>query len=309
MVAAVLALPSTGVAMAHIPPGEPGTDSDVSPVAVFGAGSGEKQHGSPGGHCRRGRENYQLVSRLELTGRFGNIVPEQIADVSVHKGFAYLNSWNEPTCQRGGTYIVDIRNPASPREIGFLPAPTGSINGEGAHVVTYNGRDIIATNNEPCTFANAENAPAGPGGTRDVTTRPQVRPAGAATGGDTAGRLDGRTDVPHSIHSTVMWELGGRLYLMTSTTSSCATSTSSTSATGRAGARRRVRAPRVFRRSRTRDIGSFLGTFHHDSKVKIIDGRAIALTSYWDGGYVTYDVTDPRYRSTSATPRSWARIR
>jgi hypothetical protein len=41
------------------------------------------------------------------------------------------------------------------------------------------------------------------------------------------------------------------------------------------------------------NIGSFSATFHHDSKIKIINGRAIALTSYWDAGYVTYDISDP----------------
>ena len=41
------------------------------------------------------------------------------------------------------------------------------------------------------------------------------------------------------------------------------------------------------------NIGSFSGTFHHDTKVKIVDGQVIVNTSYWDGGYVTYDLTDP----------------
>jgi hypothetical protein len=300
--AALIALPSTGVAMASIPAGEQGA-ADVSPIAVFGAGSGEGQHGSPAGHLPARRENYQLVSKLELTGEFGDVVPEQIADVAVHKGFAYLNSWNEPTCTRGGTYIADIRDPANPREIGFLPAPAGSINGEGAHVVTYNGRDIIATNNEPCTFANPPSTPpAGPGGFNlwDVTNPSapiKFGPAGQPTGGDTGGEdaMVG-TDVPHSIHSTVMWEHNRSLYLMIVDNEE-------------------LRDVDIFDISNpavpapvaeydllelfpqiedSGNIGSFLGTFHHDSKVKIINGRAIALTSYWDGGYVTYDLTDPR---------------
>jgi hypothetical protein len=300
IVAALIALPSTGIAMASVPGGEPGA-SDVSPIAVFGASSGEHQHGAPAGHLPARRENYQFVSKLELTGRFGDVVPEQIADVAVHKGFAYLNSWNEPTCTRGGTYIADIRDPANPREIGFLPAPPRSVNGEGVHVVTYNGRDILASNNEPCTFADPPTT-GGPGGFNlwDVTNPSapvKFGPPGAPTGGDTGdeGSLVG-TDVPHSIHSTVMWEHGGRLYLMIVDNlelhdvdifdiSNPA-----------------VPVPvaeydllEIFPQIEdSGNIGSFLGTFHHDSKVKIINGRAIALTSYWDGGYVTYDVTDPR---------------
>jgi hypothetical protein len=41
------------------------------------------------------------------------------------------------------------------------------------------------------------------------------------------------------------------------------------------------------------NIGAFPATNHHDSVVKIINGRPIALTAYWDGGYVTYDVSNP----------------
>jgi hypothetical protein len=301
--AALIALPSTGVALASIPPGEEGA-SDVSPIAVFGAGSGERQHGSPAGHLPARRENYELVSKLELTGRFGDVVPEQIADVAVHKGFAYLNSWNEPSCTRGGTYIADIRDPANPREIGFLPAPAGSINGEGVHVVTYNGRDILASNNEPCTFANPPTTPpAGPGGFNlwDVTNPSapvKFGAPGAPTGGDTGpddGSLVG-AEVPHSIHSTVMWEHGGRLFLMIVDNvelHDVDIFDISNPAVPVPVAEYDLLElfPQI---EDSGNIGSFLGTFHHDSKVKIINGRAIALTSYWDGGYVTYDLTDPR---------------
>jgi hypothetical protein len=69
---------------------------------------------------------------VELTGRFGDVVPEQIADVAVYKGFAYLNSWNEPTCTKGGSYVVDIRDPRDPKEVDFIPALTGNYHGEGA---------------------------------------------------------------------------------------------------------------------------------------------------------------------------------
>jgi hypothetical protein len=304
LAAALIALPSTGIAMASIPPGGEGATSDISPIAVFGAASGEHQHGAPAGHLPARRENFQLVSKLELTGRFGDVVPEQIADVAVHKGFAYLNSWNEPTCTRGGTYVADIRDPANPREIGFLPAPPRSIHGEGAHVVTYNGRDIFVANNEPCTFADPPET-GGPGGFDlwDVTNPSAPTKfglAGVPTGGDTGGggSLVG-TDPPHHIHSTVMWEHGGRLYLMaTDNDEQLGHDVDIFDISNPA-----VPAPvaeydlddELFPQIvDSGDIGSFLGTFHHDSKVKIIGGRAIALTSYWDGGYVTYDVTDPR---------------
>jgi hypothetical protein len=61
--------------------------------------------------------------------------PGQIADVGVHKNWAYLASWDDPSCQRGGTHIVDIRDPARPKDAGFLPATEGFYHGEGVHAI------------------------------------------------------------------------------------------------------------------------------------------------------------------------------
>ena len=44
-----------------------------------------------------------------------DLVPGQIADVAVFKNFAYLASWSEPTCKRGG--VLRRRHPR-PREPG-----------------------------------------------------------------------------------------------------------------------------------------------------------------------------------------------
>ncbi len=41
------------------------------------------------------------------------------------------------------------------------------------------------------------------------------------------------------------------------------------------------------------ETGQSAGIFNHDVWVENIDGRDIAVVSYWDGGFVTLDVTDP----------------
>jgi hypothetical protein len=91
---------------------------------------------------------------LSPTGQFGDVLPEQIADLAVFKGFAYLNSWQDPTCTRGGTYVVDIRRPRRSREAGFIPALAGNYHGEGAHVIRLRMKDfrgnVLAVNNERC---------------------------------------------------------------------------------------------------------------------------------------------------------------
>src|SRR5215208_521534 len=101
------------------------TSADRAPFNTDGgdsfAGDGD-QHGSTTGHLPGSSSNVQRVSKLELTGRFGDVVPGQIADLAVYKDFAYLNSWQEDTCTRGGTYVADIRNPRRPSEVAFIPA-------------------------------------------------------------------------------------------------------------------------------------------------------------------------------------------
>ena len=60
-----------------------------------------------------------------------DLVAGQIADVSVFKGFAYLASWSEPSCKRGGFFVVDIRNPANPVQTGFVQALTAKLPRRG----------------------------------------------------------------------------------------------------------------------------------------------------------------------------------
>ena len=56
--------------------------------------------------------------------------------MAVHKGYAYLNSWDDPNCEGGGTYVVDIRNPEGRQQVKFIPAQEPYYHGEGAHVVS-----------------------------------------------------------------------------------------------------------------------------------------------------------------------------
>ena len=51
-----------------------------------------------------------------------DLVPGQIADVSIHKNAAYLASRAEPPCRRGGFFSVDISDPKNPKQLAFVPA-------------------------------------------------------------------------------------------------------------------------------------------------------------------------------------------
>ena len=68
--------------------------------------------------------NVELVGKLRVSGRFGDVRRSQIADVATKGDYAYLSSYQTPdarpgapegSCERGGVFIVDISNPAVPR--------------------------------------------------------------------------------------------------------------------------------------------------------------------------------------------------
>ena len=174
-----------------------------------------RQHGSPVGHLPSARENLQLVAKLEPTRQFGQIVPEQIADLTVHEGFAYLNSWAEPTCSKGGVYVVDIRDPVNPREVAFIPALPGSYHGEGAQVLPvatsqFTG-DVLAVNNEGCEFDDA-----GGFDLYDVSDprNPRVLIQGFGDAEPVEGTLTGSTETSNHYHNIRMWGHGGKVYIV-----------------------------------------------------------------------------------------------
>ena len=110
------------------------------------------QHGPLTGHLPPTRQNVDLVAKLRLTE-----LEDGIADVGYFKGFAYLNAW-APNCPNGGgVHVVDVRNPANPTKVGFIPARQGEYPGEGVHVMEvhtphFDG-DLLLHNNEACNSA------------------------------------------------------------------------------------------------------------------------------------------------------------
>jgi hypothetical protein len=255
------------------------------------------QHGSEEGHLPPTRRNVEVVGKLEPTRRFGDVVPGQIADLAIYKKTAYLNSWAEETCTRGGVYIADIRDPRRPREIGFLPALAGNYHGEGAHVISVKTRafrgDLLAVNNELCD----PNATRGGGFDLYDVSNP-ARPKFLTRGfGDFGGEgfMTGDGTVANQYHSVFMWQDGDRgpVYLV-------------------GVDNEELHDVDIFdisdpRRPQPVDEFDLVESFpeivdesangnqifNHDMVVKEIDGVQTMLVSYWDAGYVTLNVDDP----------------
>ena len=248
-------------------------------------------------------ENLAEVGRYDVPG----VRPGQIADVAVHKGHAYLNSWDDPDCLGGGTYVVDIRNPAQPTEVAFIPAPASFYHGEGAHVVSvrtpaFTG-DILAVNDETYGSNLTLNSPCAPadktGGGFDLydvsdPANPKVLVQGA-------GDLDPDNDpstperaFANSYHSVFVWQDGPRAYLVASDNVEFSDvdifDITDPTAPVMVGDHDLLELfPQIFDGERSN--GSLV--LHHDMVVKHIDGKPILKSDYWDAGYVQMDVSDP----------------
>ncbi|MEE2522230.1 hypothetical protein V1639_03650 [Pseudarthrobacter sp. J75] len=257
-----------------------------------------QQHGSDEGHLIGSgiTGDLALVDMVEVTG-----TPDLIADVTVSPdgNTAFLANWGEPDCAGpetggqsspdAGAYVVDISNietdPDSAKLIGFIPSHQDSRPGEGMQVVNittaqFSG-DILVMNNEAC----GKNAKGGVS-LWDVTDPAKPKKLSENFGDREPGSPD-----TNEIHSAFAWDTGDKAYVVL-TDNEEATDVDILDITN-------PHRPRLVAEY---DLNSFdvdqpelnlTDSFLHDMVVKEIDGKFIMLLSYWDGGYILLDVTDP----------------
>jgi hypothetical protein len=286
------------------------TRSESAPHATGGTAAGVQRAGTRSQFSAEGQAPYEglppasknidLVSKLTFTGGpGGSIAPGQIADVTVFKNTAYLMSWAQPVeCDRGGVFVVDISDPANPKETGFLPALPESYHGEGAHAISvdtpaFKG-DLLAVNNEPCSGTN------GPGGFTlyDVTdpANPEPLVQGAGDRGD-EGSLTGDAEQANSAHSSFLWADGDKAYLVSVDNLELHDvdifDVSNPRSPQPVGEFDLVALAEAQGKDILDDGANGNEVFLHDMIVKEINGRQTMMASYWDAGYVKLDVEDP----------------
>ncbi|GAA4375972.1 LVIVD repeat-containing protein [Agromyces bauzanensis] len=267
-------------------------------ISAPAAADPDHQHGGDEGHLSGSGAwgNIDLLDVVDLTD-----TPDLIADVTVSPDgdTAYLANWGEPDCAGpetggmnspdAGAYIVDISDietdPESAELIGFIPSHQDTRPGEGMQVVeittaSFSG-DILVMNNEAC----GKN---GKGGVTlyDVSDPSDPKKLSANFGDRSPGDRD-----THQIHSAFAWDAGDRAYVVLVDNEEFP----DVDILDITNPRRPVLVAEY-------DLNDFdvaqpeLGldeSFLHDVVVKQIDGASIMLLSYWDGGYVLLDVTDP----------------
>ncbi|HWH45197.1 MAG TPA: hypothetical protein VNT32_10730 [Thermoleophilaceae bacterium] len=261
-----------------------------------GASAHPEQHGPDEGHLLGSGAwgNMHLLDRVDVTD-----TPNTVADVAVSPDgdYAYVAHWGEPDCAANseaggqnspdaGAHVIDIRDPSNAQKIGFIPHSQDSRPGEGMQVVdiatkAFSGR-MLVMNNEQC----GKN---GKGGVSLYNVTNPRKPTKLSEHFGDRGFGD-----TNDIHSSWAWQDGGRAYVVMTDNFEAAD----------------LDILDVTNPKRPRLIAEYnLNTYIpggidqqsiglqesslHDMVVKRIDGRQIMLVSYWDGGYVQLDVTDP----------------
>jgi hypothetical protein len=267
-------------------------------LALQGASLAGAQHGPLTDHLLGSGAwgNVQLVSQL----RMHDAEPDGMADVSIFKNYAYLSKWGGADCAGpetggqktpdGGAYVIDISDLAHPREVGFIATSQDTLVGEGMQGLTlttsaFSG-DVLVMNHEQC----GKN---GKGGFSLWNITNPLKPVKLSEhAGDTT--VNGANNTPHDVnqyHSAFAWDAGDHAYLIASDDDESV----DVDIFDITDPRKPIKASEL-------DLNRFgiqqpaLGltdSFLHDMVVKQIGSKFIGLLSYWDGGYILLNVTNP----------------
>jgi hypothetical protein len=243
------------------------------------------QHGSPDGHLPPARRNVELVGRLRLTD-----IQSGVADVHYYKGYAYVAKW-APECPNGGVDIVDVSNPARPREVGFLPAGPDDYVGEGVHAIHISNRqfegDVLLVNHEACGDNFQEGI-----SLWDITDPTQPWPLALHTG-DFDGGID--PEGANSVHSVMGFTQNNNrnayaVLVDNEEQGSFDVDIMDITNPGR---------PEMIAETGLPDWPGAVvdangeNAFHHDMWFNRIGGHDILGINYWDAGFVFLNVDDP----------------
>ena len=259
------------------------------------AGAHPVQHGTDTGHLEgAGADGILVLRSIErVTSN-----PELIADLAVSPdgNWVFLSNWGEPDCAGpetggqntpdAGAWVIDISNISDPRTVGFIPSHQDSRPGEGMQVARittpdFSG-DMLVMNNEQC----GKN---GKGGVSLFDVTDPRNPKKLSEHFGDRGQRD-----THEIHSAFAWDAGDSAYVvMTDNDEFPDLDILDITKPNRPRliAEYNLNSP-PFNAGNQSGLG-LTQSFLHDMVVKNIGGRFIMLVSYWDGGYVQLDVTDP----------------
>lgn len=270
----------------------------VGLVTLLNASVADAQHGPLTDHLigPGAWGNVQLVSSL----RVHDAEPDGIADVSVFKNYAYVSKWGAADCAGpekggqqtpdGGAYVIDLSDLARPKEVGFIATSQDTLVGEGMQGVTlttsaFSG-DVLVMNHEQC----GKN---GKGGFSLWNITDPLKPTKLSehAGDVTAAGANNTPRDVNQYHSAFAWDAGSKAYLIASDDDESV----DVDIFDITDPKKPILAseldlnPQGIQQPELGLTDSFL----HDMVVKQIGQKFIGLLSYWDGGYILLDVTNP----------------
>jgi len=277
--------------------------SAIAALTVSGVAGAHHQHGGVGGHLPTPEfadedgawGKIDFISKLEVP----DAEAELIADLAVDPegDYAYLARWGGAACAGpennvdGGVYVVDIRDLENPELVTFIQTHQDTLVGEGMQVIDistpkFTG-EVLLMNHEGC----GKNFKAGVS-LWDVTVPSKPKKLSEHFGDITIGGAKSAPDV-NQTHSAFMWTTGENAYLI-SVDDEESEDVDIYDITD-------PKHPRLIAEVDMNDFDvnqpdpafRLTDSFLHDLVVKQVDGRWIALLSYWDGGWVLLDVTTP----------------
>ena len=271
-------------------------------LSVTGIAGAHHQHGGTGGHLTTppaDTDGDGDWGKIEFISKL--VVPdaeaELIADVGVDPegDYAYLARWGGAACAGpenatdGGVYVVDIRDLENPTLVTFIKTHQDTLVGEGVQIIDISTPEftgeVLLMNHEGC----GKNFKAGVS-LWDVTDPSKPKKLSEHFGDITIGGVRDAPDV-NQTHSAFMWDAGDNAYLI--------------SVDDEEGEDVDIyditdpKHPELIAELDLNDFDLFqpelqlTDSFLHDLVVKQINGRWTGLLSYWDGGWVLLDLTDP----------------
>lgn len=249
----------------------------------------------PDGHVPA-NTNYGFV--LIGHDQLGGIFDGKYTDVWSHKGYAYVGTFEEPTCDRSGVYISDIRVPSDPQTITMIKSPPQTrINDVKVHEI--GGKDVLIFTLEKCgPIVGSNSIQRGQGGVSLWDVTDPFKPHALKQ-----NLLD------FQVHNTFPWTADdGHTYLLI-VDDEHLNDVQIADIT-------KPQSPKLITTTGIGDwifdgvVGSVTGTtvdadgqlftgafatpLLHDIWVnQAPDGRWLAVLSYWDAGFIVLDVTDP----------------
>jgi len=262
------------------------------------------QHGSATGHLPPVSRGVKLIGKAEVTNPSGAGNDGRVADVSAYGNYAFLTAFREPTCEQTGAHVINIADPRNPFEVrnAFMPTTADNYAGEGSDVIEVHNAFfdgvLFIHQNETCPGAPAPTQPGSRGGINiwnvNDPEHPQLLVKHAGDYTNPAGGLD---DQANQTHSQFAWtnKFTGRTYVVLVDDEEL-TDIDIMDITD-------PRNPVLVNDTLNLDEPPFdvdqssppnlTSVFSHDMMVERVGERYVMNMSYWDGGYVLLDVTDP----------------